>query len=268
MPFSELNQRIQNKYRRLAGAVIDAPPHDPSDPWVHEKPAAYAGQMDRFFWENTGRAIDKWVHYLPIYERHFAPFRNSAVKVLEIGVQNGGSARMWRDWFGPEAVIFGIDINPACAAANGEVAQIRTGSQDDSAFLEQVVSEMGGVDIVIDDGSHVMAHIHSSFRTLYPRLSDGGVYLVEDLHCAYWKDFGGGYRAPSSFIETAKGLVDDMHAWYHGNGQLEAASANALGGVHFYDSVIVIDKKTMTPPRRALTGTEAVTDTFATGGTA
>lgn len=262
MSLSQLNQRIQNKYRRLAGAVIDAPPHDLSDSWVHEKPAAYTGRMDRFFWENTGRAIDKWVHYLPIYERHFAPFRASAVKVLEIGVQNGGSARMWRDWFGPEAVIFGIDIDPACAAAEGDDVQIRIGSQDDPEFLARVVDEMGGLDIVIDDGSHVMHHIHSAFRALFPRLSDGGLYLVEDLHSAYWREFGGGYRAASSFIETAKGLVDDMHVWYHANGQLEAASANTLGALHFYDSIVVIDKQQMTPPRRALTGQEGVTATF------
>ncbi len=262
MPLSEFNQRIQNKYRRLAGTVIDAPPHDLSNPWVHEKPAAYKGQIERFFWENTDRAIDKWVHYLPIYERHFTPFRDSPVKLLEIGVQNGGSARMWRDWFGPEALIFGIDVDPACAAGEGDGVKIRIGSQDDPAFLARVVDEMGGVDIVIDDGSHVMQHIHSAFRALFPRLSDGGVYLVEDLHCAYWHGFGGGYRASCSFIETAKGLVDDMHVWYHGHGQREAASANTLGALHFYDSIVVIDKQRTTPPRRALTGHESVTATF------
>ena len=256
MPLSQLNQRVQNKLRRLVGSVTDVPPHDLCASWVDEKPLHYSGQFERFFWENDDRAIDKWLHYLAIYERHFAPYRNTPIRVLEIGVQNGGSARMWRDWFGPDATIFGIDIDPDCAAANGEAAQIRIGSQDDKRFLSSVVDEMGGVDIVIDDGSHMMKHIHTSFRALFPRLSEGGVYLIEDLHSAYWRAFGGGYRSNSSFIETAKGLVDDMHAWYHGNGQLEA------GGVHFYDSVVVIDKQAMQPPRRALTGREVVTNTF------
>lgn len=262
MPLSELNQRVQNKWRRLFGAVVDPPAHDLADSWVHEKPPHFSGRIERFFWENEGRAIDKWLHYLPIYEHHLAPFRTRPIRLLEIGVQNGGSARIWRDWLGPRAAIFGVDINPDCAAADGEVAQIRIGSQDDPEFLTRVVDEMGGVDIVIDDGSHVMRHVHTAFRTLFPRLSEGGIYVVEDLHSAYWRDFGGGYRAKSSFIETAKGLVDDMHSWYHGSGQLEPASANALGGLHFYDSIVVIDKKTMRPPRRALTGTESVTDTF------
>ena len=122
---------------------------------------------------------------------------------------------------------------------------------------------MGGLDVVIDDGSHVMEHLHASFRTLFPLLSDGGVYLVEDLHTAYWPQYGGGYGRKSSFIETAKTLIDDMNCWYHQFGQQEKASANALGGLHFYDSIVVIDKIPMSVPRRALTGTEVVTSVFA-----
>lgn len=163
---------------------------------------------------------------------------------------------MWRDFLGPEAVIFGIDIDPACAAANGEAAQVRIGSQDDPGFLQDVIAEMGGVDLVIDDGSHVMAHIEASFRTLFPQLSDGGVYLIEDLHTAYWPDYGGGFRSSGSFIEKAKALIDDMHHWYHGLGQAEAVTANAVGGLHFYDSIIVIDKIKVGPPKRAIVGTD------------
>ena len=233
---------------------------DLKNAWVRERPSTPLSPLEQVFWDNQGRAIDKWLHYLPIYERHFAPYRNSPVKVLEIGVQNGGSAQLWREWFGPEAVIFGIDINPDCARANGEVAQIRIGSQADPDFLRKVVAEMGGLDIVIDDGSHVMEHLHASFRTLFPLLAEGGVYLVEDLHTAYWPKFGGGYGRKSSFLETAKTLIDDMHCWYHKFGQQEKASANALGGLHFYDSVLVIDKASMAPPRRAITGKEHVTN--------
>ncbi|TVP71993.1 MAG: class I SAM-dependent methyltransferase [Rhodobacteraceae bacterium] len=260
MILSGIDQRMRAKLRRISGEVVEAPAQDPAAQLVTQKPAQYSGAMEEFFWENKERAIHKWLHYLPIYERHFAAFRNRPVKVLEIGVQNGGSARMWRDWFGPEAVIFGIDIDPDCAVANGEAAQIRIGSQADPEFLRATVAEMGGLDVVIDDGSHVMSHIHESFRTLFPLLSEGGVYLVEDLHTAYWSDFEGGYRRQSSFLETAKTMIDDMHCWYHGFGQQERASANALGGLHFYDSIVVIDKVAMTPPRRAITGSAHIKD--------
>ena len=148
--------------------------------------------LERLFWLNEGRAIDKWLHYLPIYERHLSQFRGKPVRMLEIGVQNGGSMNMWRKWLGPEAQLWGIDIDPACAKLNGLAGQVRIGSQADPAFLASVLDEMGGVDIVFDDGSHDQAHIHETFKVAFPRLVDGGTYLVEDLHCAYWGPWTGG----------------------------------------------------------------------------
>ena len=52
---------------------------------------------------------------------------------------------------------------------------------------------MGGIDIVLDDGSHNMKDIIVSLESLFPMLNDGGVYMIEDLHTAYWRKFGGGY---------------------------------------------------------------------------
>jgi hypothetical protein len=126
------------------------------------------------------------------------------VRFLEIGVSKGGSLDMWRSYFGPEAVIYGIDIDEACAQFDGRSAQVRIGSQDDPAFLASVVAEMGGVDVVLDDGSHDSRHIRASLDVLFPLLSEGGVYMMEDLHAAYWVSHSGGYRRPSSIMETVK----------------------------------------------------------------
>ena len=59
------------------------------------------------------RRIDKWHHYFEVYERHLARLRSANPTVLEIGVQQGGSMEMWRQYFGGSARIFGIDIDPA-----------------------------------------------------------------------------------------------------------------------------------------------------------
>ena len=45
------------------------------------------------------------------------------------------------------------------------------GSQADAAFLESVVAEMGGLDVVLDDGSHRMEHIKASFDGAVPATS-------------------------------------------------------------------------------------------------
>src|SRR6185437_3735770 len=98
--------------------------------------------LHKLFYSNDGPFVDKWKHYLSLYVKHLASFRGGPVRLLEIGVWKGGSLRLWRRYFGPEAIIFGIDIDPACAALDGQDAQVRIGSQDDARFLERVVSEM------------------------------------------------------------------------------------------------------------------------------
>jgi hypothetical protein len=94
-----------------------------------------------------------------LYDRYFSPFRGRKTRFLEIGVNKGGSLQLWRKYFGDDAIIFGININPDCEKLNGLAGQVRIGSQIDRPFLESVIKEMGGVDIVLDDGSHHMQHI-------------------------------------------------------------------------------------------------------------
>jgi hypothetical protein len=197
--------------------------------------------LHRLFYDNDGPLVHKWKHYLGIYVRHLASFRKKSVRLLEIGVFEGGSMRLWRRYFGSEATIFGIDIDPRCAALDGRDSHVRIGSQDDPAFLKKVVTEMGGLDIVIDDGSHVSPHQVASFKCLFPLLENGGVYICEDLHSNYWRGWHqGGYRRSSTFIETCKRLIDDLHSDFHARGGDEIASQ--IGSIHFYNSMIVIEK--------------------------
>lgn len=199
------------------------------------------GVADVFF-GHRGRVIHKWVHYLEIYERHFAPFRNTPVKMLEIGVFKGGSLEMWREYFGETATIFGVDVNPDCAGYVTAPNQVRIGSQDDAVFLKDVVFEMGTPDIVLDDGSHVGHHQRKSFDVLFPLLKPGGLYVIEDLHTAYWPGFGGGYRRQGSAIAHIKRMIDDMHAWYH-NSPVTTPAKTEIGAIHMYDSIVVIEKR-------------------------
>lgn len=212
--------------------------------------------MEDLFWSNEGPVVRKWHHYLPIYDRYLGPWRGRPVRMLEIGVSQGGSLGLWRSFFGADAVLFGIDIDPACARFDGLSANVRIGSQADEAFLRDVVAEMGGLDIVIDDGSHVSAHMRASLDVLYPLLSEGGLYIVEDLHACYWRGFGGGYGKSNSFIETVKTVIDDMHHWYHDHGEKIASTSGHCGAIHVYDSIVVLEKTRVSPPRHSRRGRE------------
>jgi len=187
------------------------------------------------------RRIHKWFQYFPAYEAHFERFRNRHITIFEIGVGEGGSLDQWRAYFGPFAIIVGIDINPRCKQLENEQIHIRIGSQTDVPFLESIVEEFGAPDIVIDDGSHLQHHINTTFNFLYPLVAKNGVYLVEDLHAAYWSNHGGGLLRPGSFIETAKSYVDKMHADYIGETSIHTDAGKRTASIHFYDSVVVFE---------------------------
>lgn len=187
------------------------------------------------------RRIHKWYQYFPAYEAHFERFRNRHTTVFEIGVGEGGSLDQWRAYFGPFANIVGIEIYPRCKQLEGDQIHIRIGNQTDLGFLGRVIEEFGAPDIVIDDGSHLQHHINTTFDFLYPLVAKNGVYLVEDLHAAYWPNHGGGLLRPGSFIETAKSFVDKMHADYIEGASVRTAAGDRTTSVHFYDSVVVFE---------------------------
>lgn len=194
------------------------------------------------FLNNDDKVIHKVPHYFPVYERHFCHWVNKSVVFYEIGVYKGGSLQMWKKYFGPFAQIIGIDIKENCKKFEGDQVSIRIGDQSDHRFLAEVVEEFGPPDIVLDDGSHQMDHIASSFEFLYPRMNKNGVYLVEDLCTAYWEEYGGGLGQDASFIEKCKHLVDKLNT-EHTRGLLkEDEFSQSTLSMHFYNSMVAFEK--------------------------
>ena len=124
---------------------------------------------------HAGRQIDKWAHYGPIYDKHLDPLWTTAKRVLEIGIDHGGSLQLWASAF-PSAQIVGLDINPDCKRFEEDRISVVIGDQTDIRLLDS----LGEFDVVIDDGSHRLPDIETSFTTLYPKTKM--IYLVEDLH--------------------------------------------------------------------------------------
>jgi hypothetical protein len=215
-------------------------------------------ELHRMFYGNTGPVGHKWRHYLEIYGHHLARFRNTRFRLLEIGVADGGSLTLWRKYFGSDATIFGIDISPRCAQFDKQAGNVRIGSQDDPQFLQSVVSEMGGIDVVIDDGSHIADHQRVTFRTLFPLLNANGVYICEDLHTAYSRaGFDGGYHRRGTFIEVVKQIIDDIHADFHKRAQSVPDAHRSIHGIHVYNSILAIEKRALQKPEHVRVGTEA-----------
>jgi len=215
--------------------------------------------LETYFNQNTKRVIYKWSHYFEVYDRHFSKYRGKDIVILEIGTFNGGSLQMWKEYFGDKAKIYGMDINPLCKEVEEENIKMFIGSQSDRDFLRKVKEEIPPIDILIDDGGHTMLQQIVSFEELFDHIKPDGVYLCEDLHTSYFRDYGGGLKRCGTFIEYSKNFIDYLHAWHSRQKSLKVNSfTRSVHSLHYYDSILVIEKRPMVQPHSSKTGTQTI----------
>ena len=165
--------------------------------------------LKRLYKEHRGKVSDRWTSYLREFDRLLSDYREKPVRVLEIGVQNGGSLELWLAFFSNARRIVGCDVNPDCAALEFDDDRIAVVVGD--ATREEVRREVlkhAPFDIIIDDGSHRSGDIIKTFSEYFPFLQDEGIFIAEDLHCSYWQEFDGGLFDPLSSMAFFKRLVD------------------------------------------------------------
>lgn len=166
--------------------------------------------LEQFYEEHSGKLSDKWSLYLTEYERLFGPYQNDPVRLLEIGIQNGGSLEIWSRYFPNAEKIIGCDIDPKCALLRYRSPRIGLviGDVNSDGCESEILGHTPIFDIIIDDGSHKSSDIVRSFARYFPHLSEGGIYVAEDLHSSYWKNFEGGLYHPFSAMSFFKRLAD------------------------------------------------------------
>jgi SAM-dependent methyltransferase len=196
-----------------------------------------AGRLERYFDDHTaGPGLWKWRHYFEIYERHLGKFVGEEVHVAEIGVYSGGSLQMWREYFGPRAQIYGVDIEPACRAYEAERTEIFIGDQADPAFWAQFTAAVPKLDVVLDDGGH---HAHQQIATLealLPHLRPGGVLICEDIH-----------SPKHAFHAYVDGLARQLHEIHDPESDMFRFAPrpfqSAIQSIHTYPFVTVVEKR-------------------------
>jgi len=220
------------------------------------------GDLYEIFLSSRARDVHKWHHYFDIYERHLKRFVGTRFRFLEIGVFRGGSQRMWRDYFGADATIVGIDIDESCRDLDGRYGAVRIGDQCDPAFLSSVCEEFGPFDAILDDGGHDPSQQIASFCHLYPSLAENGVYICEDTQTNFWpkrQDLGRRRTFVNLASDIAKHLTEPhyLRRNYDRFGHLPAERSGELTvsyiaattfAVQFYDAVVVFEKRRKVEP--------------------
>ena len=191
---------------------------------------------------------DKWNGhwYADHYEYHFKHLRMKTIHILEIGIggyekpeSGGNSLRMWKDFF-PRATIYGLDIYDKQPHAEERI-KIYQGDQSDPEILERISNDANGLDIVVDDGSHMNDDVIASFQKLFPMLNEGGIYVIEDLQTAYWAGFGG--DAENTSMAMLKRMVDGLnHEEFDAPGYIPSYCDLHIKSLHFYHNMAFIYK--------------------------
>ncbi len=200
--------------------------------------------------------------YAGAYERHLMHLRDRPIRLLEIGIggysdpQAGGeSLRMWKEYFA-EGEIFGLDIHDKSTLAEERITILR-GDQSDPVLLERIGRDHGPFDVIVDDGSHISAHIIASFKGLFRHLADDGIYAIEDLQTSYWQSYGGssGRDRRGTSMTFLQALVDGLnHAEYDLVDYHPTFFDEWVVGVTFYHNLAFVQKgdnrepSTLLPP--------------------
>jgi len=193
-------------------------------------------------------------------ETYFSIFNEKRLYInnfLEIGILDGSSLKMWRDFF-TNAQIYGVDINPNCSKFEDERINIRIGSQDDASFLDSSFLQKNILfDYIIDDGSHISSHQIKSFEFLFNNcLKSGGLYIIEDTCCSYWKSHQTDDDPKKTCIEYFKSKIDEIN--FYGFIKNEVYDRNnkyllenypnptefqkKIKSINFLNSLIIIEK--------------------------
>ncbi|MEX2116630.1 MAG: hypothetical protein WEB37_07075 [Bacteroidota bacterium] len=117
--------------------------------------------------------------------------RNNDVRILELGIKDGGSLNLWREYF-PQGIVVGLDINPIHVESPDGRIRTYAGPQQDTGLLDKLAREntTDGFDIIIDDCAHIGVFSRISFWHLFEHhLKSGGMYVVEDWGTGYWWDW-------------------------------------------------------------------------------
>ena len=148
--------------------------------------------------------------YLNKYEKWINFDRNDKIKILEIGIAEGKSLKMWKDYF-INSTILGIDIRPECKNYEEERIFVEIGDQTNEHFLSEVSEKYGPFDLIIDDGSHMNYDVITTFNIMFNNVLNKGLYIIEDSCTSYWDSFGGGLLKLNSTMEFFKKIIDGVN---------------------------------------------------------
>ncbi len=190
-------------------------------------------------YQNLKKESLKCSNYFHIYEELLSKYVGKKITFVEVGVLHGGSLFMWKEYFGDQAKIIGVDLNPAAKKLEKYGFEIYIGSQSDISFWKDFYSNVGKIDVLLDDGGHDNDHQIITLNETIPNVKNGGTVLIEDTHASYLKKHGN--PSKYSFINYSKHLIDVMNSRFPGTKiNTKNEFKKKIYSMAFYESVVAL----------------------------
>lgn len=193
--------------------------------------------LRKIYYETKYLSI-KYDSYFDAYEELLSKYRGKAITFVEVGIFNGGSLFMWREYFGPQARIIGIDLNPAAKMWENHGFEIHIGDQASETFWSDFFKKVGPVDVFIDDGGHTNLQQIATLHCAVEHVRDGGVLIVEDVHTSYFREFGNPWSR--SFAGFAAKIVDGVNSRAFALRTTRERYAQRVHRVSFFESIVAL----------------------------
>ena len=151
---------------------------------------------------------------------------------------------MWKNYFGNDARIIGIELNPEAKKFEKEGFEIFIGNQADENFWKDFFEKVGEVDIILDDGGHTNFQQIVTCCSCIPFIKDNGLMVVEDVFHSYGLSYGAkGFYNPSkySFINFCKKSIDDINFRFPDSKKFKFSLNKFIYSVEFYESIVAFN---------------------------
>ena len=180
----------------------------------------------------------KWSNYFEIYEKILKKYINKKITIVEVGVGDGGSLFMWKNFLGKKANIIGVEMNPESKKLEKYGFKIFIGDQSNKNFWRKFYKKNGKIDVLIDDGGHTNLQQITTLMESLPFIKKGGVIIIEDTHTSYMNYKG--FRNPSknSLINFSTKFIENLH---RRNPMLKKEInhfSNKIYSIEYFDSIV------------------------------
>ena len=143
--------------------------------------------------DNSRTDKNTWHSYLPLYQNLLISKKETAKNILEVGICQGGSIKLWSDFF-TNAKVYGLDIIKdediweGIKNKENIIIHASTDAYNPYFFVDNFLNKNIKFDFMLDDGPHTLVSMLGFIKLYSNIMTDDGILIIEDVQSWDWID--------------------------------------------------------------------------------